>query len=219
MKINNTQNNVSFKMTHEIVDSKKFMNLIINTKNSKEIKVGSLLLGSYGEIKGEGNIYTLNIGSCITYLLNTPFVREILGHYNKSAQEVTQFIESFIGNGGALAIGGKTGAMSDFFDRDIQKFKDAKIKTTIFYGQNETSSNIWFNADNDTCYIFKPLDDIYIYDEVKKDYIPTRQCADSIKKVKSSYKIIHIADGDKVKINDQFVDPKYLNQNDKEYTW
>lgn len=152
MKINNTQNNVSFKMTHEFIGPK-------------------------------------------------------------------EFIKSFISNGRALAIGGKIDTMSDFFDRDIQKFKDAKIKTTIFYEQNETSSNIWFNADNDTCYIFKPLEDTYAYDDAKKDYIPIRQCADSIEKVKSSYKIIHVADGDEVKINNQFVDSKCLNQNDKEYIW
>lgn len=205
MKINTTQNNPSFKSGFEFIANKRFLDL----DTSKAVEVGNDLFGDCQKIIGGGKIFTTAIGTCTVYGLTDKVAQNVtLGHYNKAASEVTQFIRYFLPNGRAFAIGGNSRyGIREFFERDIEKFRDAKIKTTIFWGQNGGYSNVLFNADNDICLIGKNISPM------------NGNGINSVEDLRSAYDIINIAEGDDVFINGVRIAPELINKNNERFKW
>lgn len=203
MKINNLQNNPSFKSRFEFIPYEGFNAM---EAANKALEVGHSIYGDCQCIRG-GNIYTKYISSCTAYgLTEKAEKRAMLGHYNKeAAKKFTQLIKFYADKGRAFAIGGDINEMSEFFEHDIKLFKEKKIPTTIFWGQDGQCSNAWFNADEDTWYI--ALGGF------------TSKNIGSIEDIKYAYKIINVADGDEVCINGKYVEPKLINQNNNKYKW
>lgn len=212
MKVSYNQNTPSFKSRFEFVSLEKFLELR-QIKNAVDVKYSSF--GNYKSIINGGVIFTEGIGSCTAYGLTMKNKKEaMLGHYNRCATEVLNFIKCFVPNGRAFSVGGDIYCMSEFFERDIQDFREAKMPTTIFWGQCDNYSNVLFDADKDICYIFAKTEDVR---NEKNNY--DIKFVDSLKKLKNAYNIIHVAKGDELYIKGKRISSKIANQNDEAYTW
>ena len=233
MRINNNQNNPSFKTRFEFINPERFRQLLLD--NPEAVEVSNSLFGDYKEIWDGGCIFTEGIGSCTAYGLTLKGTKEaFLGHYNRSARELTdfidieriekeedpnkknrlkQFIEDFISKARGFIIGGdRDGGMHEFFERDVKKFRKAKIPTTIFWGQRIRSSDVLVDADKDICYICKNMEAPY-----EDAIMPFYKFAETPEQIKEAYHIIHVEKGDEVWVNGQRIDSELLNQNDEKY--
>lgn len=204
MKINSNQNNCSFKSRFEFVSFENMFHLS-QAPNIKE--VGTDLMKDSGDINGPKNLFAPGIGSCTMYAMTSFKLKSaLMGHYNKSAQAVTSFVENFANRGRALVTGGNIDMGVDtFFRTDIEAFRD-KLPTTIIWGQNDGYTNAFYDLGKDTWYINKVMQ------------LRGVDSAASVEQIKNSYKIIHIANGDVVVIDGKPVNPKLLNQNDQAYS-
>lgn len=199
-------NNVSFESKFEFINAEKYSKLL---KKYKPQEVGNSLIGDFKEIENGESLFTESIGSCTTYTLTDKTDKSaIMGHYNKGAYEVTRFIKYFIDKGKAFIFGGDVHAMDDYFKKDSKEFINAKIPTTVFWGQNSGSTNILYNSDNDTCYIYKKIGDW------RSDEVPN-----SVESLKNAYKVINVANGDEVYVNDKFINPDLINKNNDEFKY
>lgn len=194
-------NSISFKTRFEFINSEKFDLLV----NKGAVEVGNSTLGDFQEICEAGeSIFTRVISSCSAYgLTEKNPLGAVLGHYNKSASEVTRFIKYFADKGRAFIFGGHISSMDDYFIKDSQKFIEAKMPTTVFWGQDSGHTNIIFNLDKDTCYVHKAIGDSFLNSEP----------VDSVNKLKNAYNIIHVAPGDEVVINNKVIPASLINKN------
>lgn len=202
MKINNTQNNPSFKSRIEFINWGNHRKLLENSHDLTE--VGHSLFGDFKRISGNGKIYTEAIGSCTLYAITSQKLkRALMEHCNKYTQDIHKIIDKFVNNGRGLILGGDCYAMRDFFEKDVENFR-GKLPTSIFWGQRRGYANAIYDLDKDTWYINKVRND---------------QDISSADDLKHAFDTIHVDSGDTVYINGQEVDSKLLNQNDEGYRW
>lgn len=130
-------------------------------------------------------------------------------HVNKYAFYVVENIDNFIDKGRAFIFGGDVANMWEYFQKDSKKFADAKMPTTVFWGQQMGSTKLLFDADNDTCYVYKKM----------MPHWDQKESPATAEELKNSYHFINVASGDKVYINGKFVQPELINKNNDEFKY
>lgn len=197
-------NNISFKSKFDFVYLEKYKK-ILNELNPKCVETDDI-----GEIFNGGSLCTNSIASCTAYTFTNKIKKNaIIEHVNKYSFCVAEAINDFINKGKTFIFGGDLSSEWVFFQKDSKKIADAKMPITVFWGQDMGSTSFAYNADNDTCYVYKKM----------MPHWDQRQSPKSIEELKSSYHIINVANGDEVYINGKFVSPELINKNNDEFKY
>lgn len=207
MQITQSNDNLNFRSKFNFINANKFFELA-ETKGNIEVEMDK----GFKKVDKGGKIYSVCLGPCTGHAITNKNLKEaVAGHFSFFADGIKKHIENTVNQVRSFVIGGDINFLSEFFEKDIEEYRN-KIPTTIFWGQEKGSSNFLYDANKDTCYIYKSSGEHYEDSEF----------VDSVEKLKKAYKIINIAKGDEVLINGKKIDSKLVNQNtfnNKIYSW